>query len=470
MRRVKLSRGALIAFILLSGFNIASADNIEVSELPNLMKLRFDEDYSDIQKQDTKDSFIYSLKGIPLSNTSDAYLSIGGEIRLRYDYLHNPGVGEDPQDKHGAFLQRYTIHADVHLNPNYRLFVQLYSALETGRNGGPSPVDENKLEFQNAFVDYSFDTDASAHKTIRLGRQEIYLGSGRLVDVREGPNVRRTFDGGRLMLGGEQVSSNIIALRPRIVKSEAFDDRSNKDEFLWGLYTTITYNNKNNQVDVYYLGFNDDNGAYEQGVEHEKRHSLGTRLSGEIDSWDYNWEFVYQFGEFGDGDIRAWTLATETGHQWKKTNWQPRLGLSVNVASGDKDPDDSNLESFNALYPRGNYFSEVAILGPRNFYNLHPSLTITPDDNWTFIADVNFYWRYETSDGVYGPSGNLVRSSSGSSERFVSTVISLSSEWSISRELAFTAIYSHLIPEAFLKDTGTSEKMDFIELTVQYKF
>lgn len=76
-------------------------------------------------------------------------------------------------------------------------FGQLTSALETGRAEGPSPVDEDELAWQNAFFDLSSSEWNGRTATARLGRQEIVFGSGRIVDVREGPNVRRTFDGGR---------------------------------------------------------------------------------------------------------------------------------------------------------------------------------------------------------------------------------------------------------------------------------
>ncbi len=369
------------------------------------------------------------------------------------------------------FLQRYTLHSDINFSKNTRLFVQLNSALEAGRNSGPSPVDENKLEFQNLFFDYTMHTDTTHQSTLRLGRQEMSLGSGRLVDVREGPNVRRTFDGARIILQHGKWNSSIFAIRPRSTYSGVFDDRADKNKALWGLYMVSTHsNNINQKLDFYYLGFSDTRSRYEQGMNRERRHSLGIRMSADNLPWDYNWELVYQFGKFGNGNIRAWTLATETGYQWQSVTWKPRLALSANIASGDKNPNDPNLGSFNALFPRGNYFSQAAVIGPRNFFNLHPYLTVHPDDDWSLTADINFFWRKETSDGAYGPSGNLVRASNGSNERFVGSAVSLNSEWSVNKHLSLIAIYAHWFPGTFLKDTGASEPIDFVELTMQYKF
>src|SRR3546814_17711340 len=85
----------------------------------------------------------------------EIYLSLGGEIRQRYEYTHYPAFGEDPQDQAGVWLQRHVLHGDLQLGPHVRVFGELFSALEAGRKNGPSPVDENELEVQNAFIDRS---------------------------------------------------------------------------------------------------------------------------------------------------------------------------------------------------------------------------------------------------------------------------------------------------------------------------
>ncbi len=145
--------------------------------------------------------------------------------------------------------------------------------------------------------------------------------------------------------------------------------------------------------------------------------------------------------------------------------------MNAKIASGDRDPADPDLESFSALFPRGNYFSEAAVLGPRNFFNLHPFLTVNPSQAWSLTTDVNFFWRLETQDGVYGPSGQLIRPSGGSDERFVGYYAwSVNSGWTLSRHLTLTAIYSHFIPGQFIEDTGPDDSINFVELTAQFKF
>lgn len=61
----------------------------------------------------------------------------------------------------------------------------------SGNKLGSNPVDENDLDLQSLAL-----TEGS-ELTFRAGRQELLYGLGRLVDVREGPNVQgRRFEPG----------------------------------------------------------------------------------------------------------------------------------------------------------------------------------------------------------------------------------------------------------------------------------
>lgn len=468
---MRYETSAVAAFaLLLSNSGIA-----QDGEPPPIKKLRFDEDYSYLrtlpQTYHWPDCWPDCWKYIPLNNDSHGYLTIGGEVRQRYEYTNNPSFGQDPQDKRGVWLQRYSLFGDLHWNRHLRFFGQLTSALEAGRAEGPSPVDEDKLEWQNAFIDLAPDIWSDREARLRLGRQEMVFGSGRIVDVREGPNVRRTFDGGRGFVIDNRWRVDVVAARPRLDRPDAFDDKTNDTQALWGIYSVLQkplpYPGN---LDLYYLGYENENSTYVQGTAHEDRHSFGARYWGDSGSLSWNWEMLYQFGRFGGGDIIAWTLATETAYQWADIRWKPTLKLSINIASGDDDPDDSDLGTFNPLYPRGNYFSEAAVFGPRNFYNFHTFLYLQPTKKLALTADLNFFWRLETADGLYSPSGQIVRDPGDSDAHFAATALSLTAEYSFCRGLAFTAIHTFGKPEKFLRETGPSESLGFTELTIQYRF
>jgi Alginate export len=395
---------------------------------------------------------------------------VGGELRERYEYTNNPIFGGDPQDENGVWLQRLAGFSDLHWGRSARLFVELHSAIQEGRAALPAPLDEDQLEFQNLLVEGWLKRDDGDELTLRVGRQEMQLGSARLVAVRDGPNVRYTFDGGRVVLGKGPWSLNALAVRPRKNEEGVFDDSTDDSRALWGVYVTRRAGLVGTNVDVYYLGYHNAQAIFDQGTDSEQRHTIGARVFGSSGRWYWNWEPMIQIGSFGDGDILAWTVASVSGYTWSETKWTPTVELGMDAASGDHDPNTADLETFNPMFPRGNYFSQDATLGPLNFYDAHLFLTARPHPMWELTADAMSFWRLSTGDGVYRPTGRLMRSGLGSDRRFVATSAELAAEWTLDRNWSGTFIYSHLRPEDFLQETGPSETLDFFEVTVRIRF
>jgi hypothetical protein len=456
----------LAAFTLLMPA-VAGADD---AGRPAFRILRQDEDWSPLRDPTRRSEPFDVLKYVPLG-PAGFYISFGGEIRERYEYTHNPAWGDDPQDKDGVFLQRYVLHGDLHLGPSLRIFTQLSSALAFGRAGAPSPPDQDQLELHQAFADLSLGLAGDSRVTLRVGRQEMRYGSARLIDVREGPNVRRKFDGGRLRLDTQEWRVDALAVRPVIDKQGVFDDTRDRDSALWGLYAVGAPSwLPAGSIDLYYLGFRSPAARYVQGTGEETRHTIGTRLWGASGGWDWNIELAGQWGSFDGRAIRAWTVASEIGHSWPRVALKPRVALNANIASGDSDPDDRKLGTFNPLFPRGSYFDELALLGPRNFFNVHPSISVTPHDDVVLSADWDFFWRLETADGIYRPSGSVLRSPDGSQARFVGSAVSLNATWQVNQYVALTGVYTHFFPGRFIRQTGPAKAIDFVELTLKLQF
>src|SRR4051812_21761077 len=167
---------------------------------PGYQKLRYDEDYLYLRNPANRSDIWDPIKYIPLNNAGDWYLSLGGEARERYEYYKNYRWNPRALDTDGYLLQRYLLHADLHLGESVRVFGQIQSSLEDWRAGGPRPSDEDRLDIHQPFADARlWAGDGKDAATLRVGRQEMLYGSQRLISVREDPNVRRCFDGARLL-------------------------------------------------------------------------------------------------------------------------------------------------------------------------------------------------------------------------------------------------------------------------------
>src|SRR5580692_8273031 len=156
--------------------------------------LREDEDWSFLADPANRQDFWDPLKYIRLrEGRDDWFMTISGEAREIWEQIGNDNWGQSPF-WNGYLNERYMLGFDFHYGKHFRTFVELKSGLNSFRYGGPRPIDEKRLDFQAGYLELGTSKDANS-VALRVGRQELEYGSGRLIDVREGPNVRLSFDG-----------------------------------------------------------------------------------------------------------------------------------------------------------------------------------------------------------------------------------------------------------------------------------
>ena len=322
--------------------------------------LRYDEDYSYLENPVNRIELLDSIKYIPLfGGGPDCYLSFGGELREQYEFIQNDNSGLCSVNNSGYWLQRLLLHSDWHFGP---LSALLFSSNPNWRKAGsqdPGLLNQKRLDLNQAFVDFSYPrTNPSSNTTsfnLRLGRQEVDFGDERLIAVREGANSRQSFDGARFIYYSPKARVDAFALQLDPDRPGYFDnDPSQSHTTLWGLYATIPLTTKstaarfnNIALDLFYFGFYHGNARFNDGVGNETRHTLGGRLwrAHDINGLDFNIFGVYQFGTFGSSEISAFSFALDLGYKLQELPWAARVAGSLQVSSGDSNPNDKRLET-----------------------------------------------------------------------------------------------------------------------------
>lgn len=438
-------------------------------------QLRYDEDYRYLKDPSRRTDFWDPIKYIPLGGREDWYLSIGGEVRERYEFYHNEEAGSAPADRHGNnsyALQRYMLHGDLHIGSTIRFFGQIRSGLVNGRIGGPrQDIDEDTFDAHQAFVDVALPIGNGATLTWRVGRQEMTYGSRRLIDTREALTLRRSFDAVRFLLRTGTWSLDGFVSKPVRNQPHAFDNDPDPKRSLWGLYAVgpLTLL-PDGHTDLYYIGYENQQGRFDQGMAYELRHSLGMRLWGHPLPWEYNLEFIGQFGTFGSGTIQAWAVASATYYTFSDLPLHPRLGLVADITSGDRDPKSSNLQTYNPLFPTGAFFNLADPAGPQNFMHVHPFLDLHVTERVTAIADWGFFWRESPHDGVYRISGPPFRTGQHSRKLYVGSAPALTVTWRATRHVTVLAGYVHFFPGSFFDEAPPGKAFDYFTTWMTYTF
>ncbi|HLQ39060.1 MAG TPA: alginate export family protein [Planctomycetota bacterium] len=449
---------------------LVAASSLRGQTPPAYRPLRYDEDYRYLRDPGRATDALDAIKYLPLDGSGETFLTLGGEVRERYEYFRNAQWGAGPQDSDGYLMQRYLLHGDLHFGEQVRLFGQLESETVSGRTGGARPTDDNDFDVHQAFLDVLGKVAGGDSLTARLGRQELQYGSMRLLSAREGPNVRQSFDGARLLLVAGDWHVDAFVTRPVATEAGALDDDADQGRAFYGVYATGPLPLlPDGHVDLYFLELDRDDAAFVQGTAQEKRRSLGTRLFGRPEPWDYDFEAVWQFGSFDGGRIEAWTVASDTGVTLPLP-WQPRLSLKADVASGDGDPNTQGLQTFNAMFPRGSYFGEPALIGPANIIDLHPALTLQPSSACRLYLDWDVFWRQTADDGIYNAALKPMRPSLGSDRRLIGNQLQVGTECTLQRHASLSLFYAHFFAGPYLRDTGTAEDVDYVSVWLTFKF
>lgn len=437
----------------------------QAQEVPRT-SLRYDEDWSKLPA-DQRTGWL-QVKYLELDRRGDIHLTLGAEMRARFESFDNRQWGDQPAPDDSYLWLRAMPHADLHAGPA-RVFVQGIAGYARGVSGGKGPVDETGMDLLQGFADVRLRLGDKGRLTLRGGRALIALGSERLVGTRYGTNIPQPFDGVRATADHGRVRIDVMRLRPVAIGGSDFDDKRSRTRRLDGVYAAITPTSGVG-VDAYWLGYENLEASFAGRTDREKRDTFGVRVFGTQGQFGWNWEAMLQRGRFGADKIRSWSLATETSWRFKDAPWSPNLRLRANIASGDRAPGDGRLGTFNPLFPKAKYFGDLSPIGPRNIMNIHPSLQFNPGSDVTVELSAARFWRESRADGVYDIPGQLLRPAGASRARHIGDQVEITAGWQISDILSLSGSLSAFRPGVFIRETGRARTIRMAGVEAMAKF
>ncbi len=408
-----------------------------------------------------------------LNRCKTIWASVGAQVRVRYEGWGNQrfGAAGDAADDSWGLL-RVRAYADLHLGSIFRVYVEGIYADQYTRELGPRAIDRNRGDFLNGFLEAGGNL-GGWDSLIRLGRTELLEGKQRLISPLDWANTRRTFDGAMARVKKGKHKLDLFAVQPvRVLPEE--DDNWFQDELaniFWGAY----YTNKPLTCfawDLYVLGLSRDDAVYQGVTDPEDRYTVGGRVYGKLGGtrFDYDAELAGQFGTFGNADIVAGMVSVDFGWNPRWGCWDHRFALGFDYATGDGD--DSNLGTFNQLYPLGHaYLGFMDYIGRQNNVAGRISWFGHPTDSLTLRADFHAFWRASEDDAVYHAGGGVLRAPvAGEDDLYVGSEIDLSVVYKIDRHWKVTGGYCHFWSGDFIEATGPSEDTNFFWVDAQVTF
>jgi hypothetical protein len=375
------------------------------------------------------------LKYIPLSLADpQTYLSFGADLRERFesnDALEFGVGGARPQS---YVISRLEAHADLRIAGQAQVFVQLQSDFAPWKTL-VAPVDRDRLDLEQAFVAITEPVGDGTFK-FRVGRQQIAFDLQRFVSVRDGPNVRLSYDA--LWMDYETGLWRFTTFFSQPVQNRdirAFDDHSSAH---------LTYGGARLQRNLGSYGelsatlsqFKQDDARFPSLSGNERRNVLDVRYAGSNSGFDWDVEAMGQEGRMAEEQIRAWAFGSRAGYRFADQTWSPRLGLQFDAASGDRDPHDRTLGTFNPLFPNGYYVTLAGYTGYTNFVHIKPSLTLKPTPSLMWMIAAAAQWRETTGDAIYAQPDVPVAGTAGRGGSFTGSYFQTRIDWQVTSHVA----------------------------------
>jgi hypothetical protein len=439
---------------------------------PNFHNTRYVEDWT-VLRDSVWDSAYESIKFIPLNDSGNVSLGLGGQIRLRGEAWWDYGFG-GPGNRNDTFgISRVRVHGDLRVGKRFRAFVEGKSSLATNRDlpGGLRTLDVDTIDLQNALIDVNAALDPVG-LTFRLGRQELQFGNQRLVSPLNWSNTRRTWDAARAVVNHKGVQFDGFWSRFAPVKKYEFNSSHDSGIDLYGVYATGKLSSLL-FMDVYWLGYERERGQFHGITAEETRYTFGARLGGRIcqGGADFDVEAAFQLGSHGPRDVKSAMFGGQIGYLLSDVRANPRIYTGLDFGSGDSDPTDANLGTFNQLFPLGHaYLGFIDMVGRQNIIDWNGGIAFAPVPKFTVRADGHSFWRHRRNDALYNPGGAVVRSGDLGDSKHVGVELDFTVSRPVNRYFVVAGGYCHFFAGSFLEDSGSSDGIDFAFLMLQLTF
>jgi hypothetical protein len=402
--------------------------------------------------------------------------------RLRFEARENNFDFNDRVDSptdDSWLLQRARLGIKLQPTDYLTFYVQGQSALEIDSDRPNEPgvlgaEGDDPIDLRQAYI-----AIGPKEFNITIGRQILSYGDERLIGAFDWNNLGRTFDAVKVHYAPTKdwfldgfVSSVVVPDSDEFNYSDLFDGNdTGRNQVFGGLYfSTTALCPLGSTTDFYVLGLHE-----EYAVGDTDFVTLGTRLKADITKtggWDYETEMAVQFGEVKDKDLSAFAGHWGAGYVWTHAAWKPRLFAEYNFATGDSNPKDGDVETFQNLFPTNHkFYGYMDAFSWQNIHNPAVSFSVQPTKTTKLQLDYHAFWLADTNDAWYRANGiTQVRPIKGSAANFVGTELDFTASWKVCKNLSLLAGYSHFFTGDTAKATGAADDADFgyVQATIDF--
>jgi Alginate export len=410
-----------------------------------------------------------SLPTDEVNRTLPPWINFSADERMRLEGFS--GGGFHPGNDDLYVLNRFRLMLTLRPAPWWKIVAQTQDARVWGDNLTPAPPHQDTWDLRQAYAELG-DPDKNPI-ALRVGRQEISLGGERLIGVSQWQNVGRSFDAARLLIHYRKLSLTALAASVAVLRDGQVGS-ADAGNNLHGLYGSIVNWIPNSTVEPYFMWRLQPNVRSELGpAGHLDMKVSGARWLGKVRAFDYNTSVVIERGSMLTDQVNAWAGHWLLAYSFANLAGSPRLVAEYNYATGDGNPHDSRMNTFQLLYPTAHDRHGLSDqVGWRNIHHLRATVELKPRLKWTLTPSYNAFWLADAHDALYNSQGNVAvaRVANGSAGRWVGQELDLATQYSLTRFTQIGAGFAHIFPGTFLQLATPGHGYSYPYLQISTKF
>ncbi len=409
---------------------------------------------SKVNIQRPSDADVPEAKFSPLSAVNKSlpeWLCFTAGYRARFEGYSGGNFQAHNSDSY--LLTRFRLGASLKPTSWLKAYVELQDATAFLKNPPLAPPYQSTWDLRRAYVDLG-DVEQDPI-SLRVGRQDLNFGAGRLVGTSYWRNASRGFDAATVVLNWDWLSLNTFAASPVVVLDNGLSHHQAGNN-LYGIYGGLKRLIPGSVIEPYvFWRVSPDIRTEEGTLSSLDEKVVGVRWAGAASQWDYDAEFVRELGNIGTDKIGAWAWTGTAGYTIGSLALRPRLFAEYSFASGDHNLKDGTHGTFDQLYPNIHDHHGLADqVGWQNLKEIRTGARVSVRRNWTVAGIYNDWWLASATDGFYNSSGVIVaRDPKGLSGTHIGQEFDVETSYRVNRQLELGTGVGHILPGLFLVHT-----------------
>lgn len=309
---------------------------------------------------------------------------------------------------------------------------------------------------------------------MQAGRQELNLGSTRLIGTGDWSNISRTFDALRLGLGRDGTRFSIFSAAVVHVDPTRFNTWQ-AGQKVSGVHGSLTKLVPRASVEPYVLWKTLPQARGESGKSGGADiYTIGARWAGLLPhGFDYAVEMARQAGHYSSDRVGAWAGYWIGGYTPPRMTLKPHFTIKYGYASGDSNPRDGRAGTFDQLYSTVRDLNGISDqVGWRNIRQIRGGVELKPQASLNLTFNYHFFRLASAFDGLYNSRGILVVRAPTSRARHsdVGQESDIFLTYALTRQVSLGAGYAHFFPGRFLKEYSPGHATSFPYASCTYRF